>query len=310
MKMMKRCSFKLIRRRGLSLVEVLVCLSVIGLLLALLLPAVQASREAARRVNCLSKVKQIALGVANYENSFGYYPASGGLDQPSFIVRILPQIDQGPLFYRFDLDGSMAGQSALARQRPELLFCPSDSAAANNKLLRSYGGNVGWYEPFASNSATDVALTGVITYATYRPIGTRDVLDGLSNTAMVSEMSSTGYIAQLQMRWDERATGGRPFGRDPGLMASDCLDATSHYQSSNSASWIFGGFVVTLYDHILPPNSRRCNWVTPSIGSHSGGNVSTAFCDGSARQINNTIDVDVWRAIGTRRGGEVVSFAY
>ena len=305
---MQHCPIKLFRRRGVTLVEVLVSLSVIGLLLALLLPAVQSSREAARKMNCLSNVKQIALGALNYESIFGYFPSSGGLDQPSFLVKVLPQIDQGPLFYRFDLDGSMASQSVLASRRPDLLFCPSDSVAANNKLLRSYGGNVGWDEPFASNSATEVASTGVITYATYGPIGTRGVSDGLSNTAMISEMSSTGYSSQLQTRWNERATGGRPFGRDPSLMASDCLAATSNYQFPNAASWISGGFAVTLYDHILPPNSRRCNWVTPSIGSHLSGNVSTALCDGSARQINNSIDVDVWRSIGTRRGGEVVSF--
>ena len=78
---MQHCPIKLFRRRGVTLVEVLVSLSVIGLLLALLLPAVQSSREAARKMNCLSNVKQIALGALNYESIFGYFPSSGGLDQ-------------------------------------------------------------------------------------------------------------------------------------------------------------------------------------------------------------------------------------
>lgn len=96
---MQHCPIKLFRRRGVTLVEVLVSLSVIGLLLALLLPAVQSSREAARKMNCLSNVKQIALGALNYESIFGYFPSSGGLDQPSFLVKVLPQIDQGPHFF-------------------------------------------------------------------------------------------------------------------------------------------------------------------------------------------------------------------
>ena len=295
-------------RRGFSLVELLVSIAIVGILLALILPAVQASREASRKVQCLSHVKQIALAVANYESSHGCYPPSGGFDQASIFVRILPDIDQSTLFNQFDFNKRMTEQPALAYQRPELLVCPSDGVATSDPPLRSYGGNVGWFVLVSPlDPRGQAAPNGAFTFLIYPPVGSRDITDGLSNTVMISETLPSGSNPARRICWNERATGPI-LGRPVEVLASDCLAATSTYLGLRGASWTLGGATATLYDHVLPPNSRNCNWVDPASSVHSGGGVNSAFCDGSARYISQAIDIVVWRAMGTRSNGEVFSY--
>ncbi len=97
------------RRRGFTLVELLVVIAIIGILVALLLPAVQAAREAARRTECINNLKQIGLGVQNHHDQRGYLPAYVvGDNRMSFWVAILPYLEQGNLYDRFDFTQSMS----------------------------------------------------------------------------------------------------------------------------------------------------------------------------------------------------------
>jgi prepilin-type N-terminal cleavage/methylation domain-containing protein len=295
-----------IRRRGLTIVELLIAIAIIGLLIALLLPAVQSSREAARKVQCLSNVKQLVLAASSYESAHRCYPVSGGSKHPSFFVWLLPEVEQTPLFNRFDLNRSMLEQGPVGVNRPSVFVCPSDSVAVSDRLLRSYGGNAGYPEPYTDKTPLPIDLTGVIGFFSDPPVGAADILDGLSNTVIISEMASSAYTVNQQTRWNEKPTG-KPLGRPGVLMAADCQAATASYPASNAASWFMGGYFLTLYDHVLPPDTRRCNWSHPASSVHPERGVTTGFCDGSVKMVSKSVDELVWRAIGTRKGREVVS---
>lgn len=135
----RSCSFSW--RSGFTLVELLVVIAIIGVLVSLLLPAVQTAREASRRTQCLSQMRQLAIAVQNYNDSLKFYPASGIVDttQPlyeartgtmfSWIVLILPYYEQKPLHDKFDFNRTVIDQPndpQATHIKP--LLCPSDTA--------------------------------------------------------------------------------------------------------------------------------------------------------------------------------------
>jgi len=157
-------------KSGFTLVELLVVIAIIGILIAMLLPAVQAVRESARRIQCSNNLKQIALGTLNYESAHGGFPVnqvghgeSRGLGgHYSWLVSVLPFVEQENLHSQFDFsvnngDGqsfvmSESHPNALAASTEVPLFlCPSDTAGDNsiwlgsaNPASSSYAGNIGW----------------------------------------------------------------------------------------------------------------------------------------------------------------------
>src|SRR5262245_35023352 len=130
------------RRRAFTLVELLVVIAIVGVLVALLLPAIQAAREAGRRAECQNHLRQLALAVTNYSNSLRSYPASGIVNtavQPydpqsgkmfSWAVLILPFAEQGSLHEQFNFNVSVLAQAAIDPQatQPTVLLCASDGA--------------------------------------------------------------------------------------------------------------------------------------------------------------------------------------
>src|SRR6187431_122044 len=129
-------------RKAFTLVELLVVIAIIGILVSLLLPAVQAAREAARRIKCKNNLRQHAIAVHNYLDSLQCYPASGIVNTAladydsksgtmmSWIVLLLPYIEQQPLHSQFNFGASVIAQPTTDPQaaQPETLLCPSDSA--------------------------------------------------------------------------------------------------------------------------------------------------------------------------------------
>lgn len=291
-------------RLGFTLIELLAVTAIVAILLALILPAVQASREAARKSQCLSNIRQISIAVTNYAATHGVYPPSGGTDEASFHVRILPYLEQDPLFRRFNFSLPMSQQAPLANQRPNIMACPSDSVASNT-LSSSYFGNGGWYAIDPSVPGGSFAtLTGVFRFISSRPLGPQHVTDGLSNTAMLSEFLPSDGQDIRRAVWQE--TPSLPlYGRPPEVIGSECLAASSHVFWPRGTNWILGGIGETIYDHVLPPNSRGCLWVITAGSLHSGGGVNISLCDSSARFVSNSVDLAVWRALGTRQGKEV-----
>ncbi len=190
------------KRVGFTLVELLVVIAIIGILVGLLLPAVQAAREAARRMQCSNNLKQFGLAMHNYESAHKRFP-SGNLAGPSFSVglsvhsRLLPFMEQAALYqmvnYNFAFDHAANNDARM--QRIPIFICPSDDPS---KLPPTLGGPSSYY----GNSGTNILAGSPPTLSSdpnfgmpecngifYREsrIKPADIMDGLSNTVAFSE---------------------------------------------------------------------------------------------------------------------------
>lgn len=297
------------QRDGVTLIEILVVIGILGLLVALILPAVQNTREAARKTQCLSHVRQLGLALGQYADLHSIYPYSGGMDEASIFVRALPFMEQEPLYSKFDLSRPMSQQVELMKQRPAVLACPSDPLVGPGGINVSYRGNAGWFiiESHAPPLPPRYRLSGVITLQPpdWDQVGPKHVTDGLSNTVILSECLPSDFVDHRRSTWDNNPSRPPP-GRHPDIMASECLAATVISFWPTGRAWATGALYTTLYDHVLPPNSRTCLDSITAASAHAAGGVNTAFCDGSARFVTSGIDIAVWRALGTRSGKEVV----
>lgn len=313
------------RHQAFTLVELLVVIAIIGILIALLLPAVQAAREAARRSQCTNNLKQLGLAVHNYADVNKKMPARAGGTQGtgtnggwlSGWIVLLPFYEQGAIY---DLVkggdatnppwGPGTGSSwAPWDQSPGVLLCPSDPGkydGQNNLRLNTYCFSSG--DDFRSNDGqTSENTRGVFGHLFW--FGFKDVTDGLSNTVMLSEKMRCG-----------NNTGGYTVGNheldhrlghailDVGNNPAQCLTTTDgkYYVSGTMVERTFGSrfprgrFNRAGFNTVLPPNAPSCladvnntnnshNGVMPPSSMHPGG-VNVAICDGSVQFISETID--------------------
>lgn len=294
------------RRTGLTLLEVLVVIAIIGLLLAIIMPAVLSSREAARKLECLSNVRQIAIAASNYAVDHEVFPPSSGLDKPSYLVRLLPYLDATNLYNKFDLNEDMSKQFKLAELRPGVMACPSDWVVADQRYRPSYFGNGGWHVPVVSTTGfPETRHNGVISFMSRVIVGPQHVNDGLSQTAIISEFLPTVKDEPERAMWVGQESLPL-WGRPAEVMARECLSFTRSIYWSRGNAWVLGGYGETIYNHVLPPNSRNCTYVYNAGSLHDADGVNVAMCDGSARFVTSSIDPKLWRAYGTRNGNESV----
>jgi len=206
------------KRRGFTLIELLVVIAIIGVLVALLLPAVQQAREAARRSQCKNNLKQYGLALANYHDTYGCF-AIGGTGQNccsstpmlGFQPRILPYLDQAPLYnmvnWNFNGDANqqvLPDGSILRTKTLAVAICPSDGQLGTNPNSSGYGatnydgslgsqangsvdGNCNPYNQFAlktqnNGDTLDISLISGMGCRDGAKIGIKDVTDGTSNT--------------------------------------------------------------------------------------------------------------------------------
>ncbi|MFI4875081.1 MAG: DUF1559 domain-containing protein [Blastopirellula sp. JB062] len=192
-------------RNAFTLVELLVVIAIIGVLIALLLPAVQQAREAARRMSCTNNLKQLGLALHNYESTYQVFPMAGTRDVDfSVQARLLPYVEQGNLqdlldFSQVAFSGGWSGKVpnaafAEAFETPlELFLCPSDPAPSQTTTTVSgtqykYGGN-NYMVSFGSGTGVNYDFhhrTDGIVYQ-HSSAGFRDMTDGTSNTVVMSE---------------------------------------------------------------------------------------------------------------------------
>jgi prepilin-type N-terminal cleavage/methylation domain-containing protein/prepilin-type processing-associated H-X9-DG protein len=215
-------------RRGFTLVELLVVIAIIGILIALLLPAVQAAREAARRSQCTNNEKQIGLALHNYHDTFKSFPPTGVLEGDhglplngpyadpyhyTWLFMILPFMEQQPLHDSADLNypiwvGPTGQPQAVASQQVATLECPSCAkldppSDTRNMAYTNYAGSEGYHwwtsallgnwAPWDSLGFADhtADLSGLFTITKTRRIA--DIQDGTSNTVICAEVNSNGY---------------------------------------------------------------------------------------------------------------------
>jgi prepilin-type N-terminal cleavage/methylation domain-containing protein/prepilin-type processing-associated H-X9-DG protein len=333
------------RLSGFTLIELLVVMSIVGVLIALLLPAVQSAREAARRVHCTNNLKQIGLGLHQYISSFDVGPPVGSVDilgnstgsgrvpqTASVHLRLTNYLEQRAVYdaYNFMLGDVVSGSSipanttVMATLIPGYL-CPSDpNPGTTENLAVGFDAKVTTVN-YAVNGGTNRQnnggiVNGVTWWLGGNPFfGTRvtfaSVVDGTSNTAAMSEwvkgmsgQNTRGY--NLVYSISQYTNGG------PQNDFSVCA-------SANAPLWDFKGEYWTLQDtgrggpyyHVMPPNQPACaaftgfgnvdSFIGPS-SLHPGG-VNVLLLDGSVRFIKSTIDLPTWNAVGTRAGSEVLS---
>ena len=319
-------------RRGFTLIELLVVIAIIGVLIALLLPAVQAAREAARRSQCLNNLKQLGLGLHNYHDSTGSLPWGQGYlgwNEWSAPVMLLPFVEQAPLFNSINFANTgNASQPSIAqnltsnRSTLSLLLCPSDTdrltnAEGHTNYCYNGGSSVdSMLNPSRFNGIGTNLHNGTMPSS----IGLRDITDGTSQSAAFCERvkgvgNSNGYldpttppgsaanmpsIASVQQADYQTCLGNRPNGSNAsgnGVMGQYWF---SGYTSHGS-----------MYNHLMPPNTWSC-YSSDETGAYTAssrhsGAVNVLFCDGSTRSVKSGVAVPVWWALGTIANNEVVS---
>lgn len=306
--------------RGFTLVELLVVIAIIGILVGLLLPAVQAAREAARRMQCSNNLKQIGLSLHNYES------ANKRLPSGSFTVNdatphtvLLPYMENNNLYnlfdFRYSLNGSTLNSPAI-RQTLAVFNCPSHvdiapgfSWAGHGVYMQNMGGEATWDNK-----------TGVFVRARSARFG--DISDGLSNTAAFSEIKkgnhpgTGGSLGVFAKGTDDYyRTASRYAGWTPAMDTVydvACDDASLSAWRYRGMQYYRGLVVATFYTHTLTPNSRFRDCTNQGFTAahlaarsfHTGG-VQMVRCDGSVTFVSDNIDASVWLAAGTMNRGEV-----
>ncbi len=304
------------RRSAFTLVELLVVIAIIGILVGLLLPAVQAAREAARRMQCSNNLKQIGLGLHNYYGSYNALPFAWGGTRPpsnspgySALSQLLPYIEQSALHEQIDFARPLTDPFNLAARLTEVptFRCPSDldnpqplTGGATN-----YMANVGsqhiWQDPLRQNGP----------FIRERQLGFRDILDGTSNTSAFAErMLTDGSNGMISVDSDVFLGSGDPATPDDAIhmcYATDVTNLATQFPIFMGAPWINGQHV---YLHVDVPNRRSCGFyptkaTMPASSRHIGG-AHMLLCDGSVKFVTESVNLKLWRAVGTRASSDTL----
>ncbi len=308
-----------------TLVELLVVIAIIGILVGLLLPAVQAAREAARRMQCSNNLKQISLALHNYESSYKRLPSGRTRLSISPHAALLPYIEQGNASTLVDwrVAWNHPNNATILETEIPIFNCPSDpvpNAPAvwasttyrsnqGSQLLHGLpptdasNGNFGMPEP-----------NGPLIPEKYLKFG--DIVDGLASTAAFSEHGRGDFSNAISSVTDTFWPKTYPATPDEAVAmcnAIDPLDLQFQRVSNVGAPWLQGYHSTTTYFHVGPPQGRSCMFppgriATTAKSYHTGG-VQVGRCDGSVGFVSQTIDLQVWRAFGSRNGNEVVGVA-
>lgn len=322
------------RSRGFTLVEVCVCLAVIGLLLAILVPAVQSARESSRRATCQSHLHNLGLAMLAYEGTRGYLPPKinppiedygggriGSRRKYAPHVHLLPFLDQASLAEKIDLsaDQSDAVDPSVLPDYAQTLIalfqCPSDPRAGGNN-----------YRFCTGSSPRGLHQTERATAGAFSRIGgvrMSEVTDGASHTAAASERckSPGGNSAATPRDYYYANLPGIERPDADGMLqvcAAQTPENNPDFCPFVGAGWFQSGYTHTLYNHVAGPNSAipDCNeahkmsystfGVHKASSDHPGG-VNLLLLDGSVRFVSQNIDLAVWRAAATFQGGEQVT---
>ncbi|MCA9091906.1 MAG: DUF1559 domain-containing protein [Planctomycetaceae bacterium] len=331
-------------RRGFTLIELLVVIAIIAILIALLLPAVQQAREAARRTQCRNNLKQLGLALHNYLDSYSKFPptfcvGAGDGGEWSFPARVLPFIDGANIYnlinFSQDYNQTIAGYPfGVKAMRVEVLICPTDPKV--KQRLNSSGDPSDYPLNYAANLGTFFVYDpangryGDGSFGPNASPGSSQFTDGMSNTLCMAEVKS--YTPYARNAASPMAANVAP----PADLASACTliaDATSNQQDTGHTEWAdgrahHGGFTTVFTPNAKvnctngafgvqdmdyntqrednPEGTTNRTYAIVTSRSYHAGIVQASLMDGSVRGISNSVHLPIWRALGTRSGGDVV----
>jgi prepilin-type N-terminal cleavage/methylation domain-containing protein len=313
------------RARGFTLIELLVVIAIIAILIALLLPAVQKTREAARRSQCKNNLKQLGIALHNYEASHRCMPM-GRVGFPmvfSAHAQLLAYVDGTNLRRIIDFKTAptfcnpcamLFPNDIAARTSVPLFLCPSDLGRVPGSVFGSLnypacvGSGVG---PSASIKTGDgVMFSG-------SSIRFADVKDGLSMTIAFSESTlGPGNKPSSPAGGPALVPNGEVLELTGATVTTDasCVPSgTAVWSGLRGDKWMNGHFGDTLLTNYYPPNAKQSdcgnashNFAQTASRSYHLGGVHAALCDGGVRFISNSINRTTWQALGSRAGREVL----
>ncbi len=326
------------RRSAFTLVELLVVIAIIGILVALLLPAVQAAREAARRMQCANNLKQIGLALQNYHDTqkvfppnIGWNPDNSRRGQFSDKVMMLPYLEQRSNYQNTDINRhpwtatGWHGSDNIATQsiRLSVFLCPSDG----NESRFGVGGNHNYSANIGLNPSTNGMNGKHDGFAWFvgagfqedQPVTFGQLIDGSSNTAAYSEIlidpgnGDTRPHMSRVTQWDWVG------GNTPAQARQNCNAQTNPIEpgrrgfKGHSWAWSFSAAGST-YTHTMAPNDKSCHnlsgtgdWGGNTLHAAASNHtpvVNVLMADGSVHAISDSVDYNTWLGLGTRNGGE------
>jgi prepilin-type processing-associated H-X9-DG protein/prepilin-type N-terminal cleavage/methylation domain-containing protein len=313
--------------RAFTLVEILVTITIIGILIILILPAIQFAREAARRSQCANNLHQIGVATSNYASTYNLFPSGSSDNSYSSLSAILPYLEQTNLYnsINFPLQAldtiSFKGPNdTAAKASLSALICPSDARAfdgnlAGGRLARTnYAGSIGY-------NIQEDRLSGIYSQNYGLATNPAQVTDGFSNTILMTEWILSSMIGgdndpRSATFETEDFTGKTEY--EEFISACRSLNPkTAPLGPSRRQRWIVGSMGESLLTNDLTPGQHTCNnGQVVTLGAYTAGSyhssgVNVLFADGRVMFVSNSIPSSVWQAASTRAGGEIIdSSAY
>lgn len=318
-------------RNAFTLVELLVVIAIIGILVGLLLPAVQAAREAARRMSCSNNLKQIGLAVHGFHDTYkgvppqATYTIGSTFSGYSVHARILPFVEQGNLFSKVDFNLGYGGQPDICRQKIPLYRCPSDGRDETrlDGGIEFYPTNYGFCIGTWLGLDQQTANGGDGTFGYNLRHSFAAITDGLSNTVAAADVKSFtpalldgGQPAAVHtpppQTPEEVVAYGGTFDKDychTQWVTGRTLQSgmTTTFPPNTKVLYTVSGVVydVDFTSARVSPTAPRQSYRVVTARSYHTGGVNTLLLDGSVRFVGSSVTRDLWRALGTRSGGEV-----